>query len=141
MRWATRFSRRGSTSRSELPARMSASSADAARELRTGIRIARRVGDPAVEIWGCSCWALVELLRGNLTELRAIADGMDSPGRPLGDAGATVIDALRMTGADIDHSAATLCSLGEFLLTSNDPPDGARMILLGATVALRAGDD
>ena len=28
--------------------------ADAARELRTGIGIARRVGDPAVEIWGCS---------------------------------------------------------------------------------------
>ena len=53
--------------------------ADAARELRTGIGIARRVGDPAVEIWGCSCWALVELLRGNLPELRAIADGMDRP--------------------------------------------------------------
>jgi len=33
-----------------------------------------------------------------------------------------------------------LCSLGELLLTSNDPPDGARMILLGATLALRAGD-
>ena len=114
--------------------------ADAARELRTGIGIARRVGDPAVEIWGCSCWALVELLRGDLAELRAIADGMDRPGRPLGDAGATVIDALRLIAADIDHSAGALCSLGEFLLTSNDPPDGARMILLGAAVALRAGD-
>jgi predicted ATPase/DNA-binding CsgD family transcriptional regulator len=114
--------------------------ADAARELRTGIGIARRVGDPAVEIWGCSCWALVELLRGNLPELRAIADGMDRPGRPLGDAGATVIDALRLIAADIDHAAGTLCSLGEFLLTGNDPPDGAWMILLGATLALRAGD-
>src|SRR6516225_8536495 len=40
--------------------------ADAARELRTGVGIARRVGDPAVEIWGCSCWALVELSRGEL---------------------------------------------------------------------------
>jgi DNA-binding CsgD family transcriptional regulator len=33
-----------------------------------------------------------------------------------------------------------LCTLGELLLTSYDPPDGARMILLGATLALRAGD-
>ncbi len=37
-------------------------------------------------------------------------------------------------------AAAALCSLGELLLTSNDPPDGARMILLGAALALRAGD-
>ena len=113
---------------------------DAATELRTGIGIARRVGDPAVEIWGCSCWALVELFRGNVAELRAIADGMDRPGRPLGEAGARVLDALRLIAADIDHAAAALCSLGELLLTSNDPPDGARMILLGATLALRAGD-
>ena len=69
--------------------------ADAARELRTGIGIARRVGDPAVEIWGCSCLTVVELLRGNVAELRAIADGMDRPGRPLGEAGATVLGALR----------------------------------------------
>ena len=114
--------------------------ADASRELRTGIGIARRVGDPAVEIWGCSCWALVELSRGNVAELRAIADGMDRPGRPLGEAGATVLDALRLIAADIDHAAAAVRSLGELLLTSNDPPDGARMILLGATLALRAGD-
>ena len=114
--------------------------AAAARELRKGIGIARRVGDPAVEIWGCSCLTVVELLRGNVAELRAIAGDMDRPGRPLGDAGAAVIDALRLIAADIDHSAGTLCSLGEFLLTSNDPPDGARMILLGATLALRAGD-
>jgi predicted ATPase/DNA-binding CsgD family transcriptional regulator len=114
--------------------------ADAARELRTGIGIARRVGDPAVEIWGCSCWALVELSRGNVAELRAIADGMDRPGRPLGEAGARVLDALRLIAADIDHAAAALCSLGELLLTSNDPPDGARMILQGATLALRAGN-
>ena len=51
-----------------------------------------------------------------------------------------MIDALRLIAADIDHSAGTLCSLGEFLLTGNDPPDGAWMILLGATLALRAGD-
>ena len=114
--------------------------ADAARELRTGIGIARRVGDPAVEIWGCSCLTVVELSRGNVTELRAIADDMDRPGRPLGEAGATVLGALRVIAADIDHAAAALCSLGELLLTSNDPPDGARMILLGATLALRAGD-
>ena len=114
--------------------------ADAARELGTGIGIARRVGDPAVEIWGCSCLTVVELLRGNVAELRAIADDMDRPGRPLGEAGAAVIDALRLIATDIDHAAATLCSLGELLLTSNDPPDGARMILLGATFALRAGD-
>jgi predicted ATPase/DNA-binding CsgD family transcriptional regulator len=114
--------------------------ADAARELRTGIGIARRVGDPAVEIWGCSCWALVELSRGDVAELRAIADGMDRPGRPLGEAGATVLDAFRLIAADIDHAAAALSALGELLLTSNDPPDGARMILLGATLALRAGD-
>jgi predicted ATPase/DNA-binding CsgD family transcriptional regulator len=113
---------------------------DAATELRTGIGIARRVGDPVVEIWGCSCWALVELFRGNVAELRAIADGMDRPGRPLGEAGARVLDALRLIAADIDHAAAALCSLGELLLASNDPPDGARMILLGATLALRAGD-
>ena len=114
--------------------------ADAARELRTGIGIARRVGDPAVEIWGCSCLTVVELSRGNVAELRAIADDMDRPGRPLGEAGATVLGALRVIAADIDHAAAALCSLGELLLTSNDPPDGARMILLGATLALRAGD-
>jgi predicted ATPase/DNA-binding CsgD family transcriptional regulator len=114
--------------------------ADAARELRTGIGIARRVGDPAVEIWGCSCWALVELSRGDVAELRAIADGMDRPGRPLGEAGARVLDAFRLIAADIDHAAAALSALGELLLTSNDPPDGARMILLGATLALRAGD-
>ena len=114
--------------------------ADAATELRTGTGIARRVGDPAVEIWGCSCWALVELSRGNVAELRAIADGMDRPGRPLGEAGARVLDALRLIAADLDHAAAALCTLGELLLTSNDPPDGARMILLGATLALRAGD-
>ena len=114
--------------------------ADAATELQTGISIARRVGDPAVEIWGCSCWALVELSRGNVAELRAIADSMDRPGRPLGEAGARVLDALRLIAADIDHAAAALCSLGELLLTSNDPPDGARMILLGATLALRAGN-
>jgi predicted ATPase/DNA-binding CsgD family transcriptional regulator len=114
--------------------------AGAARELRTGIGIARGVGDPAVEIWGCSCWALVELSRGDVAELRAIADGMDRPGRPLGEAGATVLDALRLIAADIDHAAAALSALGELLLTSNDPPDGARMILLGAALALRAGD-
>ncbi|HEV2254605.1 MAG TPA: LuxR C-terminal-related transcriptional regulator [Streptosporangiaceae bacterium] len=114
--------------------------ADAARELRTGIGIARRVGDPAVEIWGCSCWAVVELSRGHVAELRAIADSMDRPGRPLGEAGANVVDALRLIAADIDHAAAALSSLGEQLLTSNDPPDGARMILLGAILALRAGD-
>ena len=114
--------------------------ADAARELRTGIGIARRVGDPAVEIWGCSCWALVELSRGDVAELRAIADGLDRPGRPLGEAGATVLDALRLIAADIDHAAAALSALGELLLTSNDPPDGARMILLSAALALRAGD-
>jgi predicted ATPase/DNA-binding CsgD family transcriptional regulator len=114
--------------------------ADAAKELRTGVGIARRVGDPAVEIWGCSCWALVELSRGDLAELRAIADGMDRPGRPLGEAGAAVFGALRLIAADIDHAAAALCSLGELLFTSNDPPDGARMILLGAAIALRAGD-
>src|SRR5215469_10532721 len=113
---------------------------DAATELRRGIGIARRVGDPAVEIWGCSCWALVELFRGNVAELRAIADGMDRPGRPLGEAGARVLDALRLIAADIDHAAPALCSLGELLFTSNDPPDGARMILLGAAIALRAGD-
>jgi predicted ATPase/DNA-binding CsgD family transcriptional regulator len=114
--------------------------ADAARELRTGIGIARRVGDPAVEIWGCSCLALVELSRGNVAELRAIAEGMDRPGRPLGEAGATVLDAFRLIAGDIDHAAAALSALGELLLTSNDPPDGARMILLGAAFALRAGD-
>lgn len=114
--------------------------ADAARELHIGIGIARRVGDPAVEIWGCSCLTVVELLRGNVAELRAIAGDMDRPGRPLGEAGATVLGALRVIAADIDHAAAALCSLGELLLTSNDPPDGARMILLGATLALRAGD-
>jgi predicted ATPase/DNA-binding CsgD family transcriptional regulator len=113
---------------------------DAAMQLRTGIDIARRVGDPAVEIWGCSCWAVVELSRGNVAELRAIADSMDRPGRPLGEAGTHVLDALRLIAADIDHAAAPLGSLGELLLTSNDPPDGARMILLGATLALRAGD-
>jgi predicted ATPase/DNA-binding CsgD family transcriptional regulator len=114
--------------------------ADAATELRTGVGIARRVGDPAVEIWGCSCWALVELSRGDLAELRAIADGMDRPGRPLGEMGATMFSALRLIAADIDHAAAALCSLGQLLFTSNDPPDGARMILLGAANALRAGD-
>ena len=114
--------------------------AEAATELQTGISIARRVGDPAVEIWGCSCWALVEMSRGNVAELRAIADGMDRPGRPLGAAGARVLDALRLIAADMDHAASTLSCLGELLLTSNDPPDGARMILLGATLALRAGD-
>ena len=114
--------------------------ADAARELRTGIGIARRVGDPAVEIWGCSCLAVVELSRGCVAELRAIADEMDRPGRPLGEAGAMVFGALRVIAADINHAAPALCSLGELLLTSNDPPDGARMILLGATFALRAGD-
>jgi predicted ATPase/DNA-binding CsgD family transcriptional regulator len=114
--------------------------ADATRELHTGIGIARRVGDPAVEIWGCSCLTVVELLRGNVAELCAIADEMDRPGRPLGEAGATVLGALRVIAADIDHAAAAMCSLGELLLTSNDPPDGARMILLGATLALRAGD-
>ncbi|HMH90940.1 MAG TPA: LuxR C-terminal-related transcriptional regulator [Streptosporangiaceae bacterium] len=114
--------------------------ADAARELRAGIGIARRVGDPAVELWGCSCWAVVELSRGNVAELRTIADGMDRPGRPLGEAGTTVMGALRRIAADVDHSAAALCSLGELLLASNDPPDGARMILLGATLALRPGD-
>ena len=114
--------------------------ADAASELRTGIGIARRVGDPAVEIWGCSCWAVVELSRGNVAELRAIADGMDRPGRPLGEAGTNLLDALRLIAADIDHAAAELGSLGGLLLTSNNPPDGARMILLGATLALRAGD-
>ena len=114
--------------------------ADAATELQTGIGIARRVGDPAVEIWGCSCWALVELSRGNVAGLHAIAEGMDRPGRPLGEAGATVLDALRLIADDLDHAAAAVCSLGELLLTSNDPPDGARMILLGATLALRAGD-
>jgi predicted ATPase/DNA-binding CsgD family transcriptional regulator len=113
---------------------------DAAMQLRTGINIARRVGDPAVEIWGCSCWAVVELSRGNVAELRAIADSMDRPGRPLGEAGTHVLDALRLIAADIDHAAALLGSLGELLLISNDPPDGARMILLGATLALRAGD-
>jgi DNA-binding CsgD family transcriptional regulator len=50
------------------------------------------------------------------------------------------LGAFRVIAADIDHSAAALCSLGELLLTSNDPPDGARMILLGASLALRAGD-
>jgi DNA-binding CsgD family transcriptional regulator len=65
---------------------------------------------------------------------------MDRPGRPLGEAGATVLGALRVIAADIDHAAAAVGSLGELLLTSNDPPDGARMILLGATLALRAGD-
>lgn len=70
--------------------------ANAARELRTGIGIARRVGDPAVEIWGCSCLAVVELSRGNVTELRTIADDMDRPGRPLGEAGAMVLGALRV---------------------------------------------
>src|SRR5215472_7152629 len=114
--------------------------ADAAKELRTGVGIARRVGDPAVEIWGCSCWALVELSRGNLAELRVIADGMDRPGLPLGEAGAAVFGALRLIAADVDHAAGALCSLGELLFTSNDPPDGARMILLGATLALRAGE-
>ena len=114
--------------------------ADAVRELRIGIGIARRVGDPAVEIWGCSCLTVVDLSCGNVAELRAIAGDMDRPGRPLGDAGAAVIDALRVIAADIDHSPGTLCSLGGLLLTSNDPPDGARMILLGATLALRAGD-
>jgi predicted ATPase/DNA-binding CsgD family transcriptional regulator len=114
--------------------------AGAARELHTGIGIARRVGDPAVEIWGCSCLALVELSRGHVAELRAIADDMDRPGRPLGEAGAAVLDALRLIAADIDRAAAALSSLGELLLTSNDPPDGARMILLGAALALRAGD-
>lgn len=114
--------------------------ADAAAELQTGIGIARRVGDPAVEIWGCSCWVLVELSRGNVAELRAIADGMDRPGRPLGEAGTRVLDALRLIAADIDHAAGTLSGLGELLLTSNDPPDGVRMILLGATLALRASD-
>jgi predicted ATPase/DNA-binding CsgD family transcriptional regulator len=114
--------------------------ADAATELQTGIGIARRVGDPAVEIWGCSCWALAELSRGNVAELRAIADGMDRPGRPLGEAGTKVVDALRLIAADIDHAAGALSALGELLLTSNDPPDGARIILLGATLALRTGD-
>ncbi len=114
--------------------------ADAVGELREGIGIARRVGDPAVEIWGCSCWAVVELSRGNVPELQEITAGMDRPGRPLGEAGATVIDALRLVAADVDHATAALCSLGEFLLAGNDPPDGARMILLGATLALRAGD-
>ena len=113
--------------------------ADAAAELRTGVGIARRVGDPAVEIWGCACWAVVELSRGNSAELRAIADSMDRPGRPLGEAGAAVLGALRLIAADVDHAAAALRSLGELLLTSNDPPDGARMILLSAALALRAG--
>ena len=45
-----------------------------------------------------------------------------------------------LLAADIDHAAAALCSLGDLLFTSNDPPDGARMILLGAAIALRAGD-
>ena len=114
--------------------------AEAATELQTGIGIARHVGDPAVEIWGCACWALVELSRGNVAELAVIADGMDRPGRPLGEAGAAVLDALRLIAADIDHAAATLRSVGELLLTSNNPPDGARMILLAATLALHAGD-
>jgi DNA-binding CsgD family transcriptional regulator len=114
--------------------------ADAARELRAGIGIARRVGDPAVEIWGCSCLVVAELSRGNVAELHAIADGMDRPGLPLGEAGTAVIGALRLIAADIDHSANAVCSLGELLLAGNDPPDGARMILLGATLALRAGD-
>ena len=114
--------------------------ADAAGELQAGIALARRVGDPVVEIWGCSCWALVELSRGHVAELRVIADGMDRPGRPLGEAGTAVLDALRVIAAGIDHAAAALSALGELLLTSHDPPDGARMILLGASLALHAGD-
>ncbi len=49
---------------------------------------------------------VVELSRGNVAELRAIADGMDRPGRPLEEAGATVLGALRVIAADIDHAAA-----------------------------------
>jgi hypothetical protein len=36
-----------------------------------------------------------------VTELHAIADGMDRPGRPLGETGATVLDALRLIAADV----------------------------------------
>src|SRR5260370_39805632 len=75
--------------------------ADAARELRTGIGIARRVGGPAVRIWSCSCWAVVELSRGNVAELRAIADSMDRPGRPLGEAVSTGLASVTRLPAGI----------------------------------------
>jgi DNA-binding CsgD family transcriptional regulator len=37
-------------------------------------------------------------------------------------------------------AAAALVSIGELLLAGNDPPDGARLVLTGANVALAAGN-
>jgi predicted ATPase len=50
--------------------------------------------------WRVPSLALPPQAAGNVAELRATADGMDRPGRPLGEAGARVLDALRLIAAD-----------------------------------------
>ena len=106
-------------------------------ELRAGIALARQLGDPAVEVWGCASLAVVALLRGQPTRLAALAESMDRPGRPLGSVGATLVVSFRTLAADpsTDHAVEALEAAAEPLLAGHDPSDGVRLLLAGVRLA------
>jgi predicted ATPase/DNA-binding CsgD family transcriptional regulator len=112
-------------------------------ELLAGIELGRRLGDPAVELWGCCSLAVVTLLRGRPARLSELAAAMDRPGHPLGSVGDTVIAAFRRIAdhADGEDAAAAMVSASEQLLLGNDPPDGVRLLLLAAARLLAAGNE
>ncbi|HEX5121197.1 MAG TPA: AAA family ATPase [Pseudonocardiaceae bacterium] len=115
----------------------------AVRALRAAIDISRRVGDPAVELWASASEVVVELGRDRLAEVRRIAAEINRPARQLAPVDEQFVAALRVI-VDRDSApepaAAALVSAGELLLPGNDPPDGARLVLMGANVALAAGN-
>jgi DNA-binding CsgD family transcriptional regulator len=112
-------------------------------ELQAGIALARQLGDPAVELWGCASLSVVALLRGQPGRLHALAESMDRPGRPLGSAGAVLVASFRTLAADPspDRAAEALAAAAEPLLAGHDPADGARLLLLAAVRLASAGND
>ena len=111
-------------------------------ELRSGIALARQLGDPAVEVWGCASLAVVTLLGGQPARLRSLADSMDRAGRPLGPVGAALVASFRVLAADPppDRAAAALAAAAQPLLAGHDPSDGARLLLLAGVRLASAGN-
>lgn len=108
-----------------------------------GVELARSVGDPTTELWGCGGWIYQELAAGRPDAVERIVSSLTQQHRDWGALGDALIPGL-VAMAEIlttpEQTARTLTELGEALVAGGDLIDGGQFLTSGALAAVEAGD-
>jgi ATP/maltotriose-dependent transcriptional regulator MalT len=117
---------------------------DAARAyFEQGVGLARSVGDPTTELWGCGGWLYQELAAGRLDAVQRIVASVAEQHRDWGALGDALIPGLVAT-AEIttspEQASRTLIDFGQALVAGGDLIDGGQFLTIGALAAIEADD-